>query len=72
MDAPSADQPPPHPTPSPAALSYQSPGAHQKSQWITDEQASGKVLMGCAIVAAVVAAVLGGIAALVALFLGWI
>jgi hypothetical protein len=52
-------------------LPYQSPGAHQKSQWVTDEQATGKILVGCAIIGSIVAAVLGGIAAVVWFLLGF-
>jgi hypothetical protein len=56
---------------SPQHLQYQSPGAHQKSQWITDEGTIGKILVVLLIVASVILAVLGGIGALVGWYLGW-
>ena len=70
------DQRPPHQQPpqSPqytGPLPYQSPGAHQKSQWITDDEGiRGRLLVGCLIVVSVIGAILGGIAAVAWFFLG--
>ena len=52
-------------------LQYQAPGAHQKSQWITDEGAIGKILVGCLIAASIVGTVLAGIGAVISWYLGW-
>jgi hypothetical protein len=53
-------------------LPYQSPGAHQKSQWITDDQGvTGRVLVLVLMLLAVIAAVVGPIIALVGMFIGW-
>lgn len=46
----------------PVPLLYQSPGAHGKSQWITDDQPGGAWLVGCLLVLCGLGAVLGGVA----------
>jgi hypothetical protein len=64
--------PPPHSPQYTAPLAYQSPGAHQKSQWITDDEGiRGRLLVGCLILGSVVAAVVGGIVTAAWFFLGW-
>jgi hypothetical protein len=70
------NDPSPHErSPSPqytGTVSYQSPGAHQKSQWVTDEGAVGKVMVGCLIVASVVGAVLATVGGVIWwYFFGW-
>lgn len=52
----------PDPTSPPGHLSYQSPGAHAKSQWITDDQPGGAWLVGCLLVLCGLGAVLGAAA----------
>ena len=52
-------------------LSYQSPGAHQNSQWITDEGAGGRWLVIGLIVLSILAAVGGVVVTLLGFFLGW-
>jgi hypothetical protein len=52
-------------------LSYQSPGAHQNSQWVTDEGVGGRILVMILIVLSVIGAVLGGVVALIGFLLGW-
>jgi hypothetical protein len=60
------------PNPAPPPLAYQSPGAHAKSQWITDEGAGGKWLVGCLIVLSVAGAVVAGVVGVAWFFLtGW-
>ena len=71
MDSQPPHQRPPHSPQYTGPLPYQSPGAHQKSQWVTDEQATGKILIGCAIVVSVVGTILGAIAAAVWFLLGF-
>jgi hypothetical protein len=65
------DQPPVPHARSPQHLQYQSPGAHQKSQWITDEGTIGKILVGCLIVGSVAATGLAGIGWLIFWYFGW-
>lgn len=60
--------PPPR---SPQHLQYQGPGAHQKSQWVTDEGTVGKILVGFLIVASILGTVLAGIGAVISWYLGW-
>ena len=52
-------------------MSYQSPGAHQKSQWVTDEGVFGRVLVLALCVLSVIGAVLGGIIAVIGFVFGW-
>ena len=53
-------------------ISYQAPGAHQKSQWITDSDGMlGRMLVLALMGLAVIAAVVGPIIGLVGLFVGW-
>ncbi len=55
---------PPDPTSPSGPLPYQSPGAHQQSQWITDDGPGGRWLVGCLIVvsvAGVLVAAVGGL-----------
>jgi hypothetical protein len=52
-------------------LGYQSPGAHQKSQWVTDEGVFGRVLVLGLIVLSVIGAILGAIIAAIGFFIGW-
>jgi hypothetical protein len=65
------DQSPNVSTRSPQHLQYQGPGAHQKSQWVTDEGTIGKILVGCLIVASILGTVLAGIGAVISWYLGW-
>jgi hypothetical protein len=62
---------PPYQRPPSGPLSYHSPGAHQKSQWITDEGVGGRILVIVLIAVSIVAAVGGGIVAVAGFFLGW-
>ena len=72
MDSQPPRHPPHHSPQYTGALPYQSPGAHQKSQWITDDEGiKGRLLVGCLIVVSVLGAILGGIAAVAWFFLGW-
>ena len=64
------EQPPRSPSPPPAGpLPYQSPGAHVRSQWITDDGPGGRWLVGCLIVLSVVGVVAAGIGGVVWFFL---
>jgi hypothetical protein len=56
---------------SPQHLQYQSAGADQTSQWVTDEGTIGKILVVMLMVATVIVAVLGGLGALIGWYLGW-
>ena len=62
---------PPYQRPTSGPLSYQSPGAHQKSQWVTDEGVFGRVLVLALCVLSVIGAVLGGIIAVIGFVFGW-
>ena len=64
--------PPPPDKPATDPLPYQSPGAHQKSQWITDDQGvAGRMLVLALMLLAVIAAVVGPIVALFGMLSGW-
>jgi hypothetical protein len=52
-------------------LNYQSPGAHQKSQWVTDAQPGGNWMVAALIIASVVGTILAGIGTLMSWYLGW-
>ena len=65
------DQLPNVPPRSPQHLQYQQAGAHQKSQWVTDEGTIGKILVGCLIVGSILGTVLAGIGAVISWYLGW-
>ena len=69
MSVESPDQRPPAESTQP--LSYQSPPAQPKSQWITDDQPGGRWVVGCLMIAGVAGLVVGGLAGLLWLFLGW-
>ena len=63
---------PPYQRPTSGPLSYQAPGAHQKSQWITDQDGvAGRIMVMVLCVLSVIGAVLGGVIAVVGWFLGW-
>ena len=64
------DPDPPRPT-SPAPLSYQSPGGHAKSQWITDDGPGGNWLVGCLIALSVIGVITAAVAGVVSLFFGF-
>ena len=72
MDSRPPHKPPPHSPQYTGPLPYQSPGAHQTSQWITDDEGiRGRLLVGCLIVVSVIGAILGGIIAVAWFLLGW-
>lgn len=58
-----------NPPPPSEPLPYQSPGAHVKSQWITDDGPGGRWLVGCLIVLGVVGAIAGAVGGVVWLVL---
>ena len=62
------DRTPRYPPSSQEQLHYQSPGAHQKSQWVTDDGPGGKWLVGCLIVASIVGVVVAGIGGIIWFF----
>ena len=55
----------------PAPLLYATPGAHQESQWITDDQPGGGWLVGCLIAASVVGAIGAAVLAVLWFFVGF-
>jgi hypothetical protein len=55
----------------PAPLPYAAPGAHQESQWITDDQPGGGWLVGCLIAASVVGAIGAAVLAILWFFVGF-
>ncbi len=57
-----------HPGAKPGPLPYQSPGAHGKSQWITDDGPGGKWLVGCLIVLSVAGVIVAAIGGVIAFF----
>ncbi len=54
-----------------APLGDASSGAHEKSQWITDDAPGGKWFVGCLIVLSVAGVVAAAIAGVAAFFLGF-